>query len=145
MGRVQLGLQYGHAVINDSTLSQWTPEIFFYPFGNNKLYLAATAIFGTGDVDQRVYQGIVGIRLFPGTWVEGYMTSGKSQYIALFDGAIIYNNPDYLLSRTGFSLTQYLTDKTSLNLHYALENKEQVISGDPYIHHVIAVGLNLKF
>lgn len=145
MGKVQIGLHYGHGVINDSTLTQWVPEIIYYPLGNNKIYLSATTIFGKGDVDQQVYQGVVGIRLSPNTWVEGHITSGRSQYIALFDGSIIYNNPDYLLSRTGVSLIQYLTEKTLLNLHYALEKKEQIISGDPYAHHVIALGLNFKF
>lgn len=145
IGRVQLGLQYGHAEINDSTLVQWVPQITYYPFGNNKFYLSASTYIGWGDVDQRVYHGMVGVRLFPTTWLEAYMASGRSQYIALYDGAILYNNPDYLLSRTGASFIQYLTEKTFLTLHYVLEKKEQIVSGDPYTHHVIALGLYFKF
>jgi hypothetical protein len=145
MGRLALGLQCSYAEINDSTLVQWVPWITYYPFGNNKFYLSTIFIFGSGDVDQQVYQGRLGVRLFRNTWMEGFMASGRSQYIALFDGAIIYNNPDYLLSRTGLSFTQYLTGKTSLTLHYALEKKEQIVSGDSYTHHVVAMRLNFKF
>jgi tetratricopeptide (TPR) repeat protein len=145
MGRVNLGLQYSYAEVNDTRIEQWVPKILYYPLGNNKLYLSATAIFSQGDLDQRVYQGLMGVRVFPSTWIEGYISSGRSQYLALFDGAILYNNPDYLLSRTGVSVTQFLTEKTSLMLHYVGEKKEQIVSGDPYMHHVFALGLNFKF
>ncbi len=145
MGRINLGLQYSYADINDTMIEQWVPKINYYPYGNNKLYLSATTIFCSGDLNHRVYQGLLGVRLFPTTWIEGYITKGRSQYIALFDGAILYNNPDYLLSRTGVSLTQLLSEKASLILHYVIEKKEQIVTGDSYMHHVFALGLNFKF
>jgi hypothetical protein len=145
MGRVNLGFHYSYTAINDSIIKQFVPKILYYPLGNTKLYLSAALIFCSEDLNQQVYQGSLGIRIFPNTWLEGHITAGRSQYIALYDGAIIYNNPDYLLSRTGVSFSQYLTPKTSFLLHYLAEKKEQIISGDPYMHHVFAVGLNFKF
>jgi hypothetical protein len=145
MGKVHAGLQYAYAEINGSKLYQWVPEITCYPFGNNRLFFSAAVLFRPAEPEQPVYQGLLGIRIFPDTWLETFIAAGKSQYAALFDGTIIYNNPDYLMSRTGASFTHYFTDKTSLILYYAAESKEQFISGDPYIHHAAALGLHFKF
>jgi hypothetical protein len=145
LGRVSLGFHYGSANVNDTAIKQFIPQFLYYPLGNTKFYISASSIFCMGDLNQQVHNGLVGIRLFPVTWLEGFISYGKSQYISLFEGAIIYNNPDFLLSRAGISLTHYLTPKTSLMLHYVSENKEQISSGDPYIHHVFAIGINFKF
>ena len=144
-GKVRIGIQYGHGEINESILDQWIPEIRYYPFGNNKLYLSASTLWGSGNSRQQVYMGQAGVRIFPGTWLEGFIAAGKSQFIALFDGTILFNNPDYLLSRSGASLDHYLTDTISLSLYYIAEIKEQIVSGDRYTHHVIALGLYYKF
>ncbi|MBS0001052.1 MAG: hypothetical protein KFF73_18860 [Cyclobacteriaceae bacterium] len=145
LGRISIGFNYGYADIYDKTIKQYVPEIVYYPLGNNKLYLTGTAIFSTGDADQQVYMGSAGVRVFPVTWIEGFFAGGKSQYVSLFEGALIYNNPDYLQSRTGCSLTQYLNSKTSLQFFYVAEKKEQTVSGDHYTQHVFSLGLNLKF
>lgn len=143
--RFSIGFHYSKADINKVKINQFVPKFLYYPLGNNKLYISGTAIFISGDLNYKVITGSLGVRVFPGTWLEGFMASGRSLYVSFLDGAIIYNNPDYLLSRIGGSLIQHLTPKFSLNFYYIAENKEQVISGDPYAHHVIVLSLHFKF
>ena len=61
------------------------------------------------------------------------------------NGYVLYNNPDYLISRGGLIFYQYFNNYTQLILSFQLENKEQITSQDPYIHHFVMAGLNIKF
>jgi tetratricopeptide (TPR) repeat protein len=144
-GRISIGFNYGHSEIYDKSFSQYVPEIVYYPFGNNKLYFSASSVFTSGDLHQQVLFGSAVVRIFPITWIEGFFGSGKAQYLSLYEGALIYNNPDFLISRTGLSITQYLNEKTSIQGYYIAEKKEQVVSGDPYVHHVLSIAINFKF
>jgi hypothetical protein len=117
----------------------------YYPFGNNKLYFSASSVLTSGDLHQQVFTGSAVVRLFPATWIGGSFGSGKAQYLSLYEGALIYNNPDFLISRSGVSITQYLNERTSIQGYYIAEKKEQLVSGDPYLHHVLYFTLNFKF
>jgi hypothetical protein len=145
MGRISIGFNYGHSEIYDKSFNQYVPEIVYYPFGNNKFFVSASTLFFSGDLDHQVYSGLAVVRLFPATWIGGSFVSGKAQYLSLFEGAIIYNNPDFLISRTGLSITQYLNERTSIQGFYIAEKKEQVVSGDLYTQHVLSITLNFKF
>jgi hypothetical protein len=87
----------------------------------------------------------MGIKVFSKTWLEGLYAYGKIQFLAYDNGYVLYNNPDYLISRGGLIFYHYFNNYSQITLGYLFENKEQITSEDPYTHHLVMAGLNIKF
>jgi hypothetical protein len=147
LNKVRLGVQVSKARIFETNVEQIVPEIIYYPLGNSKLYFHIKNTFinsAVNDPSNNMY-GLIGLKLFSKTWLEGFYAYGKAQFLSYDNGYLLYNTPDYLISRGGISLYQYFKNNVSLTLSYQQENKEQFMSGDLYTHHFVMMGLNIKF
>ena len=145
--KVRLGINISKAYVLDTDVIQIVPEISYYPFGNTKLYFTlknTSNKSGDNDPNNQIF-GKMGFKIFSKTWFEGFYAYGRIQFLAHDNGYVLYNNPDYLISRGGLIFYQYFNNYTQLILSYQLENKEQITSEDPYTHHFVMVGLNIKF
>lgn len=145
--KVRLGLNISKAYILDTDVTQIVPEISYYPLGNTKLYFTIINTnnkSGNNEYKNQIF-GKMGIKVFSKSWIEGFYANGKIQFLANDNGYILYNNPDYLISRGGLIFYQYFKNYSQLTLSYQLENKEQITSEDPYTHHFVMAGLNIKF
>jgi len=145
--KVRLGINISKAYILDTDVVQIVPEISYYPLGNTKLYFTLKNTnnkSGENDPYNQI-SGKMGFKIFNKTWLEGLYAYGKIQFLAHDNGYVLYNNPDYLISRGGLILYQYFNNYTQLILSFQLENKEQITTRDPYTHHFVMAGLNIKF
>jgi hypothetical protein len=145
--KVRMGINISNANILDTDVFQVIPEITFYPLGNTKLYFTIQDIYNNPEENDPTNQfvGKIGLKIFSKTWLEGYYAHGKTKFLALENGYIIYNRPDYVLSRGGAYLYQYFNNNSCLYLNYQLENIEQPVSEDLFSFHAVLVGINIKF
>jgi hypothetical protein len=145
--KVRLGITVSNAYILDTDVFQVVPEIKYYPLGNPKLYFTMQDIYNNPEENDPTNQfvGKIGFKIFSKTWLEGFYAHGKTRYLALDNGYVIYNRPDYVLSRGGAYLYQYFNNNTCLYLSYQLENIEQLVSEDLYSYHAVMAGINIKF
>lgn len=144
--KVRLGINISKAYMLDTDVIQLVPEISYYPLGNTKLYFTlrnTSNKSGDNDIENQVF-GKMGLKIFSKTWLEGFYAYGKTQFLACDNGYILYNNPDYLISRGGVTISQYFKNNMQIILSYQLENKEQFNSEDLYSHHFVMVGFNIK-
>jgi len=145
--KIRLGINISKAYILDTDVTQIVPEISYYPLGNTKLYFTLINTnnkSGNNDLKNQ-FSGKMGIKVFNKTWLEGLYAYGKVQFPSYDNGYVLYNNPDYLISRGGLFFYHYFNNHSQITLGYVLENKEQITTEDQYTHHLVIAGLNIKF
>lgn len=145
--RVRIGLNGSKAYVYDTNIKQLVPEISYYPLGNSKIYFVCKDLYHQVENEDPVHHiyGLMGIKIFHKTWLEGYYSYGKARFLSYDNGYTLYNNPDYLVSRGGIHFYQYFNNNTRLVLTYQVENKEQFNTGSLYSHNCIMAGLDFKF
>jgi hypothetical protein len=145
--KVRLGINVSKAYIIDTDVFQIVPEITYYPLGNAKLCFTIQNTYNKSDENDPFnhFLGKIGLKIVNKSWLEGFYGYGKVKFLSFNNGFVVYNRPDYLLSRGGAYFYQYFTNNTCLFLSYQLENIEQLVSEDLYSNHVIMAGINIKF
>jgi hypothetical protein len=144
---IRVGISISNANILDTDVFQVVPEISYYPLGNTKLYFTIQDIYTNPEENDPTNQivGKIGFKIFSKTWLEGHYAHGKTKFLALDNGYILYNRPDYILSRGGAYLYQYFNNNTCLYVSYQLEKIEQPVSEDLFSFHAVLAGINIKF
>jgi hypothetical protein len=119
--------------------------MILYPRGNTNLYLQTQATYHLqNSIGNIVWYNKVGVKVFPGTWVDFFMSAGDMINFSELNSLVVYNQLDVIKSRWGFSIHQLL-GKHAMYLKYIRENKEEFNTAIPFAHHDIILGINLTF
>jgi tetratricopeptide (TPR) repeat protein len=145
LGLVKLYGGYSYAAINDQKQTQTEGGMILYPRGNTNLYLQTQATYHLqNSIGNIVWYNKVGVKVFPGTWVDFFMSAGDMINFSELNSLVVYNQLDVIKSRWGFSIHQLL-GKHAMYLKYIRENKEEFNTAIPFAHHDIILGINLTF
>jgi tetratricopeptide (TPR) repeat protein len=144
-GKVRLYGAYYRSQINEQNQQQIEGGLVFYPMGNTNFYLQAQATSHTENaVNNMIWSGKGGLKLFPKTWLEASYTTGDMLNFSESNGYLLYNQLDVIKSKWGLGINQYL-GKHLLYLGYIHESKEEFASEIPFAHHDLILGFNLIF
>jgi tetratricopeptide (TPR) repeat protein len=145
LGKIKLYGGYYYSDINALNQSQTEGGVVYYPIGNANLYLQTQATYYEQNSENNmVWFNKIGVKLFPGTWVDLSMSTGDMINFSELNGLVVYNQLDVIKSRWGISLNQ-LVGKHSFYVKYINENKEEFDTSIPFAHHDIILGINLTF
>ena len=146
LGIVNLYGAAGFSKINNLEQSQLTFGVTVYPSANLDFYLQTNHTLQNQEGEQRsILFHKVGGRLMQNSWLEIFYGWGDMYNYSELDAFYIQNIPDIIKSKAGLSLIKVLKQKHRLLIGYVLENKEQLVTGARYRHHVIHAGLNVPF
>lgn len=133
------------SVINELNQQQYEGGLIIYPLGNNHLFFQTQATYHSeNSISNVVSFSKIGFRPFPTTWIDFSYSYGDMNNYSEMNGFVIYNQLDVITSKWGITLNQSI-GKHFLYLNYTKENKEEYLSGTPFAHNDIILGLNLMF
>lgn len=104
--------------LNDKRQFQTGTSIVYYPLGNLNLYTNTTLVNIYEYKNRFIFDQMVGFKVFPKIWIEGFVTLGNLTNYNEKNGFIIYNIPDKITSRKGISLILPLSENIELSLRY---------------------------
>ena len=130
--------------INGLNQTQFEGGLVYYPLGNLNLYFQPQITRHEEDgVVNWVYYQKAGFRAAKGTWLEVFGSLGNMLNFAEQNGWLVFNQPDTITSRLGLGLIQMLGTQ-KLYVVYTAENKEEYLTGTPFMHHLISVGIQIN-
>jgi tetratricopeptide (TPR) repeat protein len=146
LGIVNIYGAAGFSSINDSDQTQWTIGTTLYPLGNLNFYLQTNYTLHDQDDEQsNILFHKIGGRIMEDAWLEAFYGWGDMYNYSEMDAFYVQNIPDIIESKTGMTLIGMLKQKHKVLIGYVLENKEQLLTGEAYKHHVIYAGLSIRF
>ena len=136
-----------YSTMFDSSISQMSLQIAYYPLGNMNLYGFSTATIRNRPSGSAFnYKQVIGAKITNGLWLEANATFGKFRDLFENDAKYIYNAPDENLFKGGLVSYISLSTKCTLELGYTLE--QRAIYSNPsrlFNQHSITGGLSWKF
>ncbi len=145
LGKIKLYGGLSFSEINELNQQQYEGGLVFYPLGNHNLFFQTQATYHLENSNSNVVSfSKIGFRLFPTTWVDLSYSYGDMNNYSEMNGYVVYNQLDVITSKWGVTLNQSI-GKHFLYLNYTKENKEEYLSGTPFAHNDIILGLNLMF
>ena len=130
--------------INGLNQSQLEGGLVYYPMGNLNLYFQPqiTRHEEEGEINWVFFQK-TGFRAAKSTWLEAFGSLGNMRNFGEQNGWLLFNQLDTITGRFGLALIQMLGAQR-LFVVYTGENKEEYLTGIPFMHHLISVGIQVK-
>jgi hypothetical protein len=128
-GLASLGLSATYSELSGAKQAQLGISCFYYPLGSTKLYgqTALTGFFESNGVlgdDQRLlFHQMIGVKLFPETWLEAELLSGNLNNANIKQASVTYNLPEKINFIAGIKLHIFATEKLEINLLYNYSDK----------------------
>lgn len=145
LGRIKAYGGYSISEINSENQQQLTGGLTYYPFGNLKLFLNSEIIqHQQNNKNELITKSEIGIKTFPKTWLSSSWSIGDMANYNEANGYLVYNQLDTMKSKWSVAISQYI-GSNMLYFNYTHENKEEYETGNPFVHHVAIVGLNINF
>ncbi|MBK7030972.1 MAG: hypothetical protein IPH45_17980 [Bacteroidales bacterium] len=158
------GIQGSISNFNKKKQSQLGGSIKWYPLGNSDLFVSFSAISLNSKKEKRmVYEPAIGFRLLKNLWLSGFVTKGNLSLYNEGNGAMVYNQSDPVVFRTGanafvpvgnhlefFGSYRFLKKEYSSTHITAVENLQQetvlttVSTTQNYKQHNFSAGIKWK-
>ncbi|NVO19518.1 MAG: hypothetical protein HXX13_07450 [Bacteroidetes bacterium] len=125
IGNVTLDLSGSISDFNRMRQSEVGSSLTWYPMGNTNLYGGVSTVSVFNDKKQRmVYELSLGGKIFENTWITGFWTQGNMNLYNEKNAYVVFNQPDYITSRTGIDLTCLLGKHAEISLMYRIYLKD---------------------
>ncbi len=145
LGKLKLYGGVSFSEINDLNQQQYEGGLVLYPMGNYNLFFQTQATYHSENSNSNIVSfSKVGFKLFSTTWIDFSYSYGDMINYSDMNGYVVYNQLDVITSKWGITLNQSI-GKHFLYLNYTKENKEEYLTGTPFAHNDIILGLNLVF
>jgi hypothetical protein len=143
-GRFRLYAGGSRSEINGLNQTQLEGGVVYYPLGSLNLYFQPQITRHEEEgVVHWVYFQKAGFRAARSTWLEVFGSLGNMRNFGEQNGWLLFNQPDTITGRFGLGLIQMLGAQ-QLYAVYTAENKEEYITGTPFRHHLISVGIRIN-
>ena len=131
----------------DTSISQASLQLGYYPMGNMNLYGISTAIIRNRPLESGFnFKQVIGAKVYKGVWLEANATFGKFKDLFENDAKYLYNAPDKNQFKGGLVSYISLSPKCTLELGYTLEQRALVNNPtNLFTQHSITGGLSWKF
>jgi hypothetical protein len=131
----------------DTSISQASLQVGYYPKGNMNLYGISTAtIWNRPSESGFNFKQVLGAKVYKGVWLEANATFGKFKDLFENDAKYLYNAPDQNQFKGGLVSYISLSPKCTLELGYTLEQRAIVTNTNQlFTQHSITGGLKWKF
>ena len=131
----------------DSSISQASIQLGYYPKGNMNVYGFSTASIRNRPNESGFnFKQVLGAKVYKGIWLEANATLGTFRDLFENDAKYLYNAPDENRFKGGLVSYISLSPKCTLELGYTLE--QRAIVNNPtslFTQHSITGGLSWKF
>jgi len=143
--------------LNDDNQYQLGGEVTFFPKGNLDLYTTTTlSIVRDLGENRPVFDQLIGLKVFPKIWLEGYFTVGSFVNFVEKNAFVIHNSGDRTNFRAGGNIIFPLVEKVELSIRYIFlnlesqsiwyqENLERKTETNNYQNHTILGGIKWNF
>lgn len=131
----------------DTSISQASLQVGYYPMGNMNLYGISTATIRNRPSESGFnFKQVLGAKVYKGVWLEANATFGKFKDLFENDAKYLYNAPDQNQFKGGLVSYIGLSPKCTLELGYTLEQRAIVSNTNQlFTQHSITGGLTWKF
>jgi hypothetical protein len=125
--RFRTSLNAGYSEINQYRQIQSDLHMVYYPFGNVNLYIIAETSLHWDESDpgiEMIYHPQIGVKAGP-VWLSGEYGMGKMKNFYTGGGMVVYNMPETVHNKWGFSLwVPLFRNRCNLTLRYLQSGKE---------------------
>lgn len=131
----------------DTSISQASLQLGYYPMGNLNFYGFSTATVRNrpNETGFNVKQ-VLGAKVYKGVWLEANATLGKFRDLFENDAKYLYNAPDQNQYKAGLVSYISLSPKCTLEMGYTLEQRAIANNTNSlFTQHSITGGLSWKF